>query len=244
MPVRSTGARPSGTSSRTRSRSASTDNRIPRWFSEGLSVYEEHHAKPGWGFNVTPDFLAAFKAGKLVPVSRMNDGFMHPAYPRAGAVLVLPGVARLRADRARLGGEPALLKMLQAYKEGADDRSGLSARAERPTSRRSTRSSTTISETRFAGVLASLTHGAAGRSRASMSVAELQQAAAKAPNDFGVQLLAGAGAARARQGRRSDSRCSRKRARCFPSTAATTARMRCSPRRTRRRATSGSRPTC
>jgi hypothetical protein len=30
-----------------------------------LSVYEEHHARPGWGFNVTPDFLAAFKAGKL-----------------------------------------------------------------------------------------------------------------------------------------------------------------------------------
>ena len=58
-----------------------TDNRVPRWLSEGLSVYEEHHAKPGWGFGVTPDFLAAFKAGKLVPVSRMNDGFMHPAYP-------------------------------------------------------------------------------------------------------------------------------------------------------------------
>ncbi len=45
-------------------------------------MYEEHHGRPGWGFNVTPDFLAAFKAGKLVPVSRMNEGFMHPAYPQ------------------------------------------------------------------------------------------------------------------------------------------------------------------
>ena len=95
-----------------------TDNRIPRWFSEGLSVYEEHHARPGWGFNVTPDFLAAFKAGKLVPVSRMNDGFMHPAYPAAGAFSYYQ--ASLVCELiARDFGEPALLKMLGAYKEGA-----------------------------------------------------------------------------------------------------------------------------
>src|SRR5207253_3008380 len=32
----------------------STEHRIPRWLSEGLSVYEEHRARPGWGFDVTP----------------------------------------------------------------------------------------------------------------------------------------------------------------------------------------------
>ena len=95
-----------------------TDNRIPRWFSEGLSVYEEHHAfKPGWGFGVTPAFLAALKAGKLVPVSRMNDGFMHPAYPEQ------VGYSYYQASLvceliARDYGEPALLKMLQGYKDG------------------------------------------------------------------------------------------------------------------------------
>src|SRR4029077_18667436 len=95
----------------------STDNRIPRWFSEGLSVYEEHHARPGWGFNVTPDFLAAFKSGKLVPVSRMNDGFMHPAYPEQ--VQFSYYQASLVCELiARDFGEPAILKMLQAYKDG------------------------------------------------------------------------------------------------------------------------------
>ena len=107
----------------------STDNRIPRWFSEGLSVYEEHHARPGWGFDVTPDFLAAFKAGKLVPVSRMNDGFMHPAYPEQ--VQFSYYQASLVCELiARDFGEPAILKMLQAYKDGADDRSGLSESAQ------------------------------------------------------------------------------------------------------------------
>src|SRR6185437_7630766 len=91
-----------------------TDNRIPRWLSEGLSVYEEHHGlAPGWGFNVTPDFLAAFKAGKLVPVSRMNDGFMHPAYARQ--VQFSYYQASLVCELiARDWGEPAILKMLDA----------------------------------------------------------------------------------------------------------------------------------
>ena len=106
-----------------------TDNRVPRWLSEGLSVYEEHHAKPGWGFNVTPDFLAAFKAGKLVPVSRMNDGFMHPAFPEQ--VQLSYYQASLVCELiARDFGEPALLKMLQAYKEGATTDSRVSARSE------------------------------------------------------------------------------------------------------------------
>ena len=59
----------------------STDHRIPRWLSEGLSVWEEHQARAGWGASVSPGFLEAYRAGKLVPISRMNDGFMRPTYP-------------------------------------------------------------------------------------------------------------------------------------------------------------------
>jgi tetratricopeptide (TPR) repeat protein len=58
-----------------------TDNRVPRWFSEGLSVLEERRARPGWGFDVTASFLVALLQDELVPASRMNDGFMRPRYP-------------------------------------------------------------------------------------------------------------------------------------------------------------------
>jgi hypothetical protein len=44
-----------------------TDNRIPRWLSEGLSVAEERRARPGWGDGPTPEFLAAYKAGGIPP---------------------------------------------------------------------------------------------------------------------------------------------------------------------------------
>jgi len=166
-----------------------TDNRIPRWLSEGLSVYEEHHAKPGWGFNVTPDFLAAFKAGKLVPVSRMNDGFMHPAFPQQ--VQLSYYQASLVCELiARDFGEPALLKMLQAYKDGATT-DVVFQRVLNTDIKAFDKKFEDYIKTRFAAVLPSITKEPPVITR-SMSVAEVQAAAAKSPNDFGVQLLAGA----------------------------------------------------
>jgi len=58
-----------------------TANRVPRWFSEGLAVHEERIARPGWGGDVTPDFLLAYLDGRLLPVSQLNNGFVRPAYP-------------------------------------------------------------------------------------------------------------------------------------------------------------------
>src|SRR5690606_33099686 len=47
----------------------------------GLSVYEERRARTGWGSDVSPQLIAAYKADRLHPVSRLNDGFVRPRYP-------------------------------------------------------------------------------------------------------------------------------------------------------------------
>ena len=57
-----------------------TGNRVPRWVSEGLAVHEERRARPGWGADVSPDFLLAYLDGRLLPVSELNNGFVRPAY--------------------------------------------------------------------------------------------------------------------------------------------------------------------
>jgi tetratricopeptide (TPR) repeat protein len=94
-----------------------SDHRIPRWLSEGLSVYEEHKARPGWGFTPSAGFLMAFRSNKLVPVSRMNDGFMRPAYPEQ--VMYSYYQASLVCDLiARDFGEKALVDMVAAYRAG------------------------------------------------------------------------------------------------------------------------------
>jgi tetratricopeptide (TPR) repeat protein len=169
----------------------STDHRIPRWFSEGLSVYEEHHGLvPGWGFNVSPDFLAAFKADKLVPVSRMNDGFMHPAYP--AQVQFSYYQASLVCELiARDYGEPALLKMLQAYKAGLTT-DQVFLRVLNSDMKSFDKKFDDYLRVRFASVLPSITKTPPAIN-ASMSVDDYEQAIRNAPNDFGVQLLAGAG---------------------------------------------------
>jgi tetratricopeptide (TPR) repeat protein len=168
----------------------STDNRVPRWLSEGLSVYEEHHGRPGWGFGVTPDFLAAFKAGKLVPVSRMNEGFMHPQYP--GQVQFSYYEASLVCELiARDYGEAALLKMLQGYKEGLTT-DQVFQRVLNTDMKSFDKKFDDYLRTRFAGILSSLTKEPPAIDK-SMSAEQLQALAARSPNDFGVQLLAGAG---------------------------------------------------
>jgi cellulose synthase operon protein C len=58
-----------------------TQYNIPRWYSEGLSTYEEHKARPGWGDRLTRTFIKAYKEGKLLKASQLNSGFMHPQYP-------------------------------------------------------------------------------------------------------------------------------------------------------------------
>jgi tetratricopeptide (TPR) repeat protein len=59
-----------------------TDHKVPRWFSEGLSVLEERRARPGWGDDVSLSFLAAYQRGKLLKISELNNGFMRPTYPQ------------------------------------------------------------------------------------------------------------------------------------------------------------------
>lgn len=94
-----------------------SDQRVPRWLSEGLSVYEERRARRGWGQQVTPAFLQAYQQGRLVPVSRLNDGFIRPAYPQQ--VLFSYYQASLVCELiARDWGEQALLEMLRAYRAG------------------------------------------------------------------------------------------------------------------------------
>jgi tetratricopeptide (TPR) repeat protein len=94
-----------------------TNHAIPRWLSEGLSVYEERRARKGWGQNVSPAFLQAYLDGKLVPPSRLNDGFVRPAFPQQ--VIFSYYQASLVCELiARDFGERALLEMLQAYREG------------------------------------------------------------------------------------------------------------------------------
>ncbi|MEO8480489.1 MAG: tetratricopeptide repeat protein, partial [Gemmatimonadota bacterium] len=56
-------------------------HRVPRWFSEGLSVLEERRARAGWGARADPLFVQALAADDLLPIDQLNDGFIRPDRP-------------------------------------------------------------------------------------------------------------------------------------------------------------------
>ena len=58
-----------------------TDHRVPRWLSEGISVFEEWRTGPTPGIAVTPRALDVFRDGKFLPVARLDEGFIRPDYP-------------------------------------------------------------------------------------------------------------------------------------------------------------------
>jgi len=63
-----------------------TNHLVPRWYSEGISMYEEWEARPNWGERITPDFVEAYVDEKLLPVADLDKGFMRPSYPNQIAV--------------------------------------------------------------------------------------------------------------------------------------------------------------
>ena len=52
-----------------------TQNRMPRWLSEGISVWEESEGRPYWGRRQGLDLVRAVKQDKLLPVANLNAGF-------------------------------------------------------------------------------------------------------------------------------------------------------------------------
>lgn len=55
-----------------------TRNRMPRWLSEGISVYEERQANPGWGQRMNPRFRQMVLDGELTPIGRLSSVFLSP----------------------------------------------------------------------------------------------------------------------------------------------------------------------
>lgn len=94
-------------------------HRVPRWYSEGLSVLEERRARPGWGADASAEFLATFKAGRLLPVSRINEGFVRPRFPaEIGFSYYQASLVCELIEQEH--GERALRDLLIAFRDGLD----------------------------------------------------------------------------------------------------------------------------
>jgi len=95
-----------------------TDYRIPRWFSEGLSVYEERRARPGWGDDWNPLFVRAFAEKRWFKMADLDAGFQRPKTPQDVPIAYFQAsqVCEFIAERY---GFDAILRMLALYRDKA-----------------------------------------------------------------------------------------------------------------------------
>jgi tetratricopeptide (TPR) repeat protein len=91
--------------------------RVPRWLTEGISVYEERRARPGWGDDLSLEFLVAMKAGKLLPLRTLNNGFQRPEGPEQVALSYYQASLVVELIDKEIGTD-AVIKLLQAYRDG------------------------------------------------------------------------------------------------------------------------------
>ncbi len=95
-----------------------TDYRIPRWFSEGLSVYEERRARPGWGDDWNPMFVRAFTSGRWFKIADLDAGFQRPKSPQDIPIAYFQASQICEFIAERFGFD-AILRMLAMYREKA-----------------------------------------------------------------------------------------------------------------------------
>lgn len=55
-----------------------THNKMPRWLSEGISVYEETLRDPSWGQSISPAYRQMILGDDLTPVSELSGAFLRP----------------------------------------------------------------------------------------------------------------------------------------------------------------------
>ncbi len=93
-----------------------SNNRMPRWLSEGMSQWEERRARPEWGHEMELSFAQALEDGKVLKLDVISEGFSDPklislTYHEASLVV---------EHLVDTYGEPAIRRLLRAYGRGLE----------------------------------------------------------------------------------------------------------------------------
>jgi len=100
-----------------------SNERIPRWLTEGISVYEEKRARPEWGREMDVEFASMLNRGETLKLKDLNGAFQNPA-----TISLAYFEASLVVDHiVTTYGEEGLRKLVRAYAQGVDTDAALKA---------------------------------------------------------------------------------------------------------------------
>ncbi len=106
-----------------------TGHLVPRWFSEGVSVFEEWATGPLPGRHIPSSVIAAMSEDKFLPIVELDSGFIRPSYPEQVIVSYMQAgmICEFIAER---WGQQALVAMLDGFRDGMDTRAALESSLE------------------------------------------------------------------------------------------------------------------
>jgi tetratricopeptide (TPR) repeat protein len=161
--------------------------RVPRWLTEGISVYEESRARPAWGRDMEVPFALALEHGKVLKLKDLNSGFTKPE-----TIALAYYQASLLVDHiVATHGEAALRTLILAYGGGAEG-DGAIAKGLGVSIDQLQSSFDDMLDRRFASVRAALRDETKRASPAGGDISALRAAAAERPGSFQAQLALGA----------------------------------------------------
>ena len=99
----------------------STHHRVPRWLTEGLSVFEEGRDHPLWERRFEVELGSAYASGRLLTLAELDFGFSKPKYPMQVLMSYYQGCMVVRYITERWGFEK-ILDVLKGYKENKSTR--------------------------------------------------------------------------------------------------------------------------
>jgi len=92
-----------------------SNNRCPRWITEGLATWEEGARHPSWWRNMRRELVDARANGELIPLRRLNNAFRGPrvlfAYYQSGLLCQM---------LIEQHGFPPMVRLLEAFDRGDD----------------------------------------------------------------------------------------------------------------------------
>lgn len=101
-----------------------SNQRIPRWLTEGISEYEETQARPDWGREMEIPFALALERGKTLKLADLNSGFTRP-----DTIALAYYEASLLVDHiVETYGQPKLQALVKSYGEGLEGNDAIEKR--------------------------------------------------------------------------------------------------------------------
>jgi tetratricopeptide (TPR) repeat protein len=160
--------------------------RVPRWLTEGISVYEETLARREWGRGAEVEYAQRLNAGETLTLRDLNSGFMsgktiNLAYNQASYLVEY---------LVNTYGDEGLHKLLRAYGEGLETEPALKAALNTDFDELQTGFDKAM-EQKFGAMRKALAPPEEGTALAKMSLEDLKAYAARFPDNFAVQMVLG-----------------------------------------------------